>query len=134
MLRKQFYLFVFLFAPTLVSCEAVLNSWVECGIKGVELKSKTLKQATKNQSYYEFIKAGVKNDPDDELNQFSFTYTGLLPDGITASYSSNIFELKGVATETGTFPFQVTVNVRYNGDELNICNESKTQDYILTVK
>lgn len=133
MRRKLYLSILLLFVITTFGCEEIANSLIECGIKGVELKNKTLKQATKDQSYYETIKANVKNDPIDESNEFAFTISGSLPDGIFVTQTDNILEIQGIATETGTFPFQVMVEVDYFDDTLDLCSESKSNDYVLVV-
>ncbi len=118
---------------TLFSCNDLLDMALECSIKNVELESKVLGQATKGNNYYETIVAGVKNDPNDEDYEYNFSINGTIADGIQFSYDRNILILKGVATETGNFTFEVTVSVAF-GDENTTCNESTKKTYILIVK
>lgn len=132
MVSKKFYILIFLVGFITSSCEDIVNNLIECGVKDVELKAKVLKKATLNQNYFEVIKAGVKNDNDDDSYQYSFSYDGALPDGITASSSGRSFELRGIATEVGTFTFQVNVDVAFGSDTAT-CYESASNSYTLVV-
>ncbi len=120
-------------ALTLFSCDDLLNMALECGIKDVELESKVLRQATKGNNYYETIVAGVKNDPNDEDYEYIFSINGIVADGIQFSYDRNILILKGIATETGNFTFEVTVSVTFGGENYT-CNETTKKSYTLIVK
>lgn len=63
------------------------------------------------QEYEEFIRVGIRNEPNDDSFLYTFTIQGALPEGIQTSASGRNLRLFGTPIIMGEFDFRVRVVV-----------------------
>lgn len=120
----------------MVGCEPLLDLALDCIDRdGPEFNKSLLISPVLNQVYAETITVSIENEPLDDRFDYEFAISGQLPAGLQTDEIGRQLIFSGTATETGEFPFQVSVEVSHRNGNLDsgLCYTTESQAYRLTV-
>lgn len=130
-----------MFRNTLLLCSLFLAGCdaLDCVINDhPEFSRNSVREATLNQVYEDAIRASISNSIDDHQYNYTWSFEGELPEGISTETSAREFRFSGTPTELGDFPFQLTVVARastVDPDEApgNLCSDTESREMVLSV-
>ena len=141
MLPRIFKKIIVLAPILLFGCQDIL----ECVInRHPELQDKRLNVGNKDQIYYDFINAQIKNEPLDDSYDYYFHISDNLPPGLEVFVDFRTIVIEGVPEAAGTYHVDVSLRVQqydyyYDNCENQfnncdgLCSETTSRTYTLRV-
>ncbi|MDH5180492.1 MAG: hypothetical protein OEZ39_19440 [Gammaproteobacteria bacterium] len=82
---------------------------------------KTIPDAILNQTYETYITASVGNNPEDDMFNYTFSFNGELPTGMsyTLDQQNRRVYISGTPIESGTFVFTLKVSINKKPEYTN---------------
>ena len=125
----------------LTGCDILFAHALDClDSDGPEFNKSILAAPVLNQVYQETIVVSINNEPRDDRFNYSFTFRGELPAGLTGMQEGSNgrrYFLDGTPTETGTFKFDLFVSVEepseFENNNSGLCYTNRTGNFELTV-
>jgi hypothetical protein len=127
---------------SLISCDTILEEILDdCNSYNYPyLYSKQLKVGKENELYSDYVKAGIRNDPNDDSDYtYFFDVFGGLPYGMYWTVEGRKVFLKGTPEETGSYQFTIEVWAEVNQEwwyleEVpELCNDYSSKEYTLYI-